>query len=146
MSGNRRKSNALSLTIAGTADNSPSRVVVGRGMLLLLLLLLGVVLFLAGLSVYNFFEGQSQRSNGNDLAYRSSSTVREQQLSRIIELNQERINQLQDENNRRKQDVSDLETRVQELGKSIEALKQLAREVESKVPSGGGVPTPTPGN
>ncbi len=146
MAGTRKKSTALSLNIAGSPDKRPNRIVIGRGLFFFLVLLFALTLGLAGVTVYNFFDSPAtQRSSGNDLAYRQSSTVREQQLSRIIELNQEKMNQLLDENNRRKQDVTDLETRVQELSKSIEALKQLAREVEAKVPGAPGpAASPTP--
>ena len=146
MAGTRKKSTALSLNIVGAGDKAPARIVFGRGLFFVLIILFAATLFLAGVTVYNFFDTQPRRNNGNDLAFRSSSTVREQQLSRIIEINQERMNQLQDENNRRKQDVADLEGRVQELNKSIEALKQLAREVEAKVPNTGPAPNSTPGN
>jgi len=137
----RKKSTALSLKVVGADDVTGGRIVMGRGVFFLLALLFVAAVFLASVTVYNFFEIQTGRSTGNDLAIRSSSGVREQQLTKIIELNQEKMSQLQDENNRRKQDVADLEARVLELSKSIEALKQLAREVESKVP---GVPTPGP--
>ncbi len=141
MAGSRKKTSALSLNLVGAEDLSANRVIIGRGLFSLLVVLFVAILFLASVTVYNFFDSQPLRNSGNDLSYRSSSTVREQQLTKIIELNQERLNQLQDENNRRKQDVTDLETRVQELSKSIEALKQLAREVEGKIP---GSPAPAP--
>jgi peptidoglycan hydrolase CwlO-like protein len=120
----------------------------GRGLFFFLTLIFLATLFLASITVYNFFDTPSPRSTGNDLVSRDSSSVREQQLNKIIELNQQKLNQLQDENNRRKQDVTDLEARVQELTKSIESLKQLAKEVEAKVPGGaapGPLPSTTPG-
>lgn len=143
MARNRKKSNALSLHVVGADDKPPARITLGRGTFFFLTLIFLITLFLASITVYNFFDTQPRRSTGNDLVSRDSSSVREQQLNRIIELNQQKLNQLQDENNRRKQDVTDLEARVQELSKSIEALKQLAKEVEAKVP-GGAAPAPLP--
>ncbi len=140
MAGSRKKTTALSLNLVGAEDLTANRIIIGRGLFSLLVFLFAIILFLAAITVYNFFDAQPLPNSGNDLSYRSSSTVREQQLAKIIELNQERLNQLQDENNRRKQDVTDLEARVQELGKSVEALKQLAREVEGKIPA-----SPVPG-
>jgi hypothetical protein len=137
----RKKSTAISLKVVGAEDVPSGRIVIGRGVFFLLALLFAATVFLASITVYNYFDTQTGSRNGNDLAIRSSSGVREQQLTKIIELNQDKMNQLQDENNRRKQDVADLEARVQELSKSIESLKQLAREVEAKVP---GVPTSGP--
>ncbi len=147
MAGNRRKPTALTFNVGGEADRQQTRLVIGRGLFFVLALVFALLIFLSAVTIYNFFEGPTVRSSGNDLAFKGSSSVREQQLTRIIELNQDKINQLQDENNRRKQDVSDLETRVQELNKSIDALKQLARDIDSKVPAPPGGPAPaTPGS
>lgn len=148
MARSRKKSTALSLNIVGADNKPPARIVMGRGLFFFLTLIFLATLFLASITVYNFFDTPSPRSTGNDLVSRDSSSVREQQLNKIIELNQQKLNQLQDENNRRKQDVTDLEARVQELTKSIESLKQLAKEVEAKVPGGaapGPLPSTTPG-
>lgn len=144
----RKKSTALSLNMVGAADQPGFRLVLGKGMFFVLVLVFAALLGLAAVTVYNFFDTQPRRTaTGTDLSIRQSSSVREQQLNNIIEINQKRMTELQDENNRRKQDVADLETRVAELSKSIEALKQLAREVESKVPGAVTAPpvNPTPG-
>jgi uncharacterized protein HemX len=142
----RRKSTALSVNVVGAASPDSFRLVLGKGSFFLLVLVFALLLGLASVTVYNFFDTQqTTRRSGTDLVMQQSSSVREQQLNKIIEMNQQRMAELQDENNRRKQDVTDLETRVAELSKSIDALKQLAREVESKVPNGAPAPNPTPG-
>ena len=141
-----KKRPAFSISISSASPRPPIRLSLNRPLLAVLLLVGAAVVYLAGLSAYNMFS-QNNTTNGNDLAFQGSGSVREHEREdQIVQL--KNLNtQLQQENSRYKQDISDLDTRVKQLADSIETLKAFAKQLQDKV---GGAdssalpPIPTP--
>ena len=140
-----KKNTVLAITLVTSYDRPPLRLTLNRWVFGLCLLVAIVVTALAGVTVYNLVDGQTGRSRGDDLAMQNSSSTREAEQAKLIQMGQDRLAQLQKDNDARQKDVSDLETQVKQLTGNIQNLQQLAQEIEKKLPAdSGGKATPTP--
>jgi len=138
-----KKRSAFSISISSATARPPLKLNLNRPLLGVLLLVGAAVVYLAGLSAYNLVT-QNTTTNGNDLAFQGSGSVREHEREdQIVQL--KNLNtQLQQENTKYKQDISDLDTRVKQLADSIETLKAFAKQLQDKVSGTGSPPIPTP--
>ena len=127
-----KKRPAFSISISNSSARPPLELSLNRPLLAVLLLVGAAVVYLAGLSAYNMLS-QNNTTNGNDLAFQGSGSVREHEREdQIVQL--KNLNtQLQQENSKYKQDIADLDTRVKQLADSIETLKAFAKQLQDQV-------------
>ncbi|HEX2916740.1 MAG TPA: peptidoglycan DD-metalloendopeptidase family protein [Chloroflexia bacterium] len=142
-----KKKAVLAITLASANDKPPVRISLNRWVLALCVLVTVAVVGLASVTVYNLLDGTNGGSRGDNLSFRNSASTREQEQEKLIQLGEQRLQELQQENSARKKDVDDLEQRVNELSSSIKSLQQLAKEIEQRLPGGftapNGQPTPS---
>ncbi|MBN9388650.1 MAG: peptidoglycan DD-metalloendopeptidase family protein [Chloroflexi bacterium] len=140
-----KKKTVLAITLVTAHDRPPFRLNLNRWVLGLCLLVALVITGLAGVTVYNLLDGQTGHSRGDDLAMQNSSGTREAEQAKLIQIGQDRLAQLQKDNDARQKDVADLETQVKQLTGNIQSLQQLAQEIEQKLPAATtNTATPTP--
>lgn len=144
-----KKKPVLAITLVTSPQKPPLRININRWVFGLCLLVTVAVVGLASITIYTLLDSQASRSRGDNLSLLNSSSTREQEQAKLIQLGQDRLAQLQRDNDARQKDVADLETRVGELSGNIKNLQQLAREIEQKLPGGSAssqssaTPTPT---
>ena len=138
-----KKSTALAVNVVSSYEKPPIRLNFNRWTFGLVIIVLLALIGLASVTVYNLLDSQPRRGVGDNLSYRGSGTLREQEQEKLIKQGEDRLVELQKENAARKKDVDDLEARVSELSNSLKSLQQLAKEVESKLPGGNTPTTPT---
>ncbi len=141
-----KRNTVLAITLVTSNDRPPLRLTFNRWVLGLCLLVGVIVTGLAGITVYNLLDGQTGHSRGDNLAMQNSSGTREEEQAKLIQMGQDRLVQLQKDNDARQKDVADLETEVKQLTGNIQSLQQLAKEIEQKLPAAtasNATPTPT---
>jgi murein DD-endopeptidase MepM/ murein hydrolase activator NlpD len=131
-----KKKPVLAITLVTSTEKPPLRINLNRWVFGLGLIVTIVVVALASITLYNLLDGQSSRSRGDNLSLLNSSSTREQEQAKLIQLGQNRLLELQRDNDARKKDVAELEARVGELSNNLKNLQQLAREIEQKLPPG----------
>ncbi len=134
----------LAITLVTSYEKPPVRINLNRWVLVLCLVATLAVVGLASITIYTLLDGQTSRSRGDNLSMLNSSNTREQEQAKLIQLGQNRLVELQRDNDARKKDVADLEARVGELSSSMNNLQQLAKEIEQKISNGATSATPTP--
>ena len=132
-----KKSTALSVNVVSSYEKPPMQIRLNRWTFGLFLIVALVVTGLASITVYNFLDTPTNRYSGDNMSYAGSSSTREQEQEKLIKLGQDRLVELQQENDARKKDVDDLQTRVGQLSDSLKSLQTLAQEVEARLPGGG---------
>lgn len=143
-----KRKTILAITLVTSHDRPPLRLNLNRWVFGLCLLVAVGIIGLAGISVYNMFDSPARTSRGDNLAMQNSSGTREAEQARLIQIGQDRLAQLQKDNDAREKDVADLETEVKQLTGNIQGLQQLANEIQQKLGAGTGsgpnaTPTPT---
>jgi murein DD-endopeptidase MepM/ murein hydrolase activator NlpD len=139
-----KKKPVLAITLVTSHEKPPLRVNFNRWVFGLCLIVTVAVVGLASITIYTLLDGPSSRSQGDNLSLLNSSSTREQEQAKLIQLGQERLAELQRDNDARKKDVADLESRVGELAGNLQNLQQLAKEIEQKLPASPANADPTP--
>lgn len=134
---------AFTITVNGAATRVPLRFNLSRPVLGVILLVCAALVYLAGLSIYTMLT-QNNDPNGYNLALSGSSNVREQELENQISQLKSTNNQLVQDNNKYKQDIADLDTRVKQLSDSLNTLKSIAQQLEDKLGISSAEPPPIP--
>lgn len=137
---------AFTISVAGSTARSPLKISLNWPLMAVALLVGASIVYLAGLSIFNIIT-QPNANSGYDLALRGSSSTREFERENQIAQLKNQNTQLQQENQKYKQDIADLDTRVKQLADSIETLKAFAKQLQDRLgvsgPEPPAIPTPS---